>query len=166
MRDVIHFSIGKSSLGSILVATSAKRICAITIGTDAKILLQDLQRRFPKAKLLKGDTECSKTTAAVIRFAEKPTSRFSIPLEMHGTAFQQQVWRALQKIPLGKTSSYAAIAKSIGKPRAVRAVAQACGANSIAIAIPCHRVIRTDGSLSGYRWGIERKAALLEREQQ
>lgn len=160
----IYFAIGQCSLGEILVAQSAKGICAIFLGDDPEQLLQDLQDRFPKAQLINGDTHFEETVAQVIGFIENPTTNFDLPLDVRGTAFQQRVWQALRQIPVGTTVSYNEIARIIGAPRAVRAVAGACAANKIAVAIPCHRVVRNDGNLSGYRWGIERKRALQKRE--
>lgn len=160
----IRFAIGQSSLGSILVAQSARGICAIAIGDDPETMVRDLQDRFPQAQLIGADRDFEKLVARVVGFVEAPRIGLDLPLDVRGTAFQQRVWRALRKIPAGKTVSYTDIAKRIGAPKAVRAVAQACGANPVAVAIPCHRVVRNDGALSGYRWGIERKRALLEKE--
>jgi AraC family transcriptional regulator of adaptative response/methylated-DNA-[protein]-cysteine methyltransferase len=160
----IRFAIGECSLGSILVATSDIGVCAILLGDDPANLARDLQDRFPHANLIGGDTDFEQLVAQVVGFVEAPALGLNLPLDVRGTAFQQRVWQALQNIPAGKTASYAEIAKAIGSPAAVRAVAQACAANAIAVAIPCHRVIRNDGGLSGYRWGVERKRALLDRE--
>lgn len=160
----IHFALGECSLGSILVATSERGICAILLGDDPQVLLNDLQDKFPKADLLGGDQQFEQLVATVVGFVEAPAIGLALPLDLQGTAFQQRVWQALCAIPPGTTASYADIAAAIGAPKAVRAVALACGANSIAVAIPCHRVIRSDGKLSGYRWGIDRKRALLRRE--
>ena len=136
------------------------------LGNDAEAVLKELQDRFPKAELIGGDREFERWMASVIGFVEAPKGEFALPLDMQGTAFQKRVWQALTRIPVGSRVSYAELARKIGAPRAVRAVAQACGQNAIAVAIPCHRVVRTDGSLSGYRWGVERKRALLEREEE
>ena len=160
----IRFAIGECSLGSILVAASEKGICAILLGDDPDALARDLQDRFPKAHLIGGDREFEHWMAHVVGFVEAPGVGLDLPLDIRGTVFQQRVWRALIKVPAGTTTSYAEIAKRVGAPKAVRAVAQACAANSLAVAIPCHRVVRTDGALSGYRWGVERKRALLDRE--
>lgn len=160
----IRFAVGRCSLGDILVARSDKGICAITLGDDADALVRDLQDRFPHANLIGGDADFERLVAQVVGFVEAPRIGFDLPLDVRGTAFQQRVWQALREIPAGKTVSYAEIARRIGEPKAVRAVAQACGANKIAVAIPCHRVVRNDGALSGYRWGVERKRALLEQE--
>jgi AraC family transcriptional regulator of adaptative response/methylated-DNA-[protein]-cysteine methyltransferase len=162
----IHFAIAECSLGSILVAKSERGVCAVLIGDDPLQLVRDLQDQFPKANLIGDDGNYEDMVAKVIGLIETPSVGLDLPLDIRGTAFQQRVWKALQQIPAGSTASYADIAKSIGMPKAVRAVAQACGANSLAVAIPCHRVIRNDGALSGYRWGVERKRALLDREAQ
>lgn len=160
----IRFALGQCSLGAILVAATDKGICAIALGDDPDALLRDLQDRFPKAKLIGGDEDFEKLVATVVGFVETPSQGLDLPLDIRGTAFQQRVWEALRTIPAGTTASYAEIAKRIGRPRAVRAVAQACANNVIAVAIPCHRVVRNDGALSGYRWGVARKRALLDRE--
>lgn len=160
----IHFAIAQCSLGAILVAASAKGVCAIFLGDDPESLLRNLQDQFSRANLIGGDAGFEETVAKVIAMVEAPQLGADLPLDVRGTAFQQRVWKALQQIPAGTTASYADVAREIGLPKAVRAVAQACGANALAIAIPCHRVVRTDGALSGYRWGVERKRRLLERE--
>jgi len=160
----IRFAVGECSLGSILVAMSERGVCAILLGDDADELARDLQNRFPRADLIGGDTEFEQLVSKVVGFVESPAVGLNLPLDVRGTAFQQRVWQALQSIPVGSTASYADIAHRIGSPKSVRAVAQACGANALAVAIPCHRVVRTDGALSGYRWGVERKRVLLERE--
>ena len=160
----IHFAVGECSLGSILVACSRKGVCAILIGDDPEEAVRELQDRFPKANLIGGDPGFADLVAKVVGFVEAPRIGLDLPLDMRGTAFQQRVWQALRKIPAGETASYAEIARRIGKPKSVRAVAGACAANSIAVAIPCHRVVRNDGRLSGYRWGVERKRALLAKE--
>jgi AraC family transcriptional regulator, regulatory protein of adaptative response / methylated-DNA-[protein]-cysteine methyltransferase len=160
----LKFAVGQCSLGAILVAATAKGVAAILLGDDAEILLRDLQDRFPKAKLTGADPAFERLAAKVIAFADLPRGKFDLPLDVRGTAFQHKVWQALQAIPAGSTVSYSDIAERIAMPKAARAVAQACGANPVAVAIPCHRVVRTDGTLSGYRWGIERKRILLDRE--
>lgn len=160
----IHFAVGECSLGSILVAQSAKGVCAILLGDDPDVLVRDLQDRFPRATLVGGDVAFERVVAKVIGFVERPALGLDLPLDVRGTAFQQRVWLALREIPVGATASYTEIAARIGAPHGARAVAQACGANALAVAIPCHRVVKTDGSLSGYRWGIERKRNLLKRE--
>ncbi len=160
----IRFAVAECSLGSILVACSAKGVCAILLGDDPDALTRDLQDRFPKARLLGGEGEFERVVSQVVGFVEAPGLGLNLPLDIRGTAFQQRVWQVLREIPAGQTASYTDIAKRIGDPKAARAVAQACAANSIAVAVPCHRVVRTDGSLSGYRWGVERKRALLKKE--
>jgi AraC family transcriptional regulator, regulatory protein of adaptative response / methylated-DNA-[protein]-cysteine methyltransferase len=160
----MHFAAGECSLGSILVAQSAKGVCAILLGDDPDVLVRDLQDRFPRAVLVGGDAAFEQTVARVIGFVDAPAVGLDLPLDVRGTAFQQRVWQALREIPVGSTASYTEIATRIGAPHGARAVAQACGANALAVAIPCHRVVRTDGSLSGYRWGVERKRNLLKRE--
>jgi AraC family transcriptional regulator of adaptative response/methylated-DNA-[protein]-cysteine methyltransferase len=146
------------------VAASERGVCAILFGDDPDALARDLQDRFPRASLIGADREFEQLVAKVVGFVEAPALGLDLPLDVRGTAFQQRVWQALRKIPAGSTVSYADIAKRIGSPSSVRAVARACAANPLAVAIPCHRVLRTDGALSGYRWGVERKRALLERE--
>lgn len=160
----IRFAIGECSLGSILVAASKKGICAISLGENPDALARDLQDRFPKADLIGGDAEFEAWMATVVGLIEAPKTGWNLPLDIRGTAFQQRVWQALREIPVGSTASYTDIARRIGMPKAVRAVAQACGANALAVAIPCHRVLRNDRGISGYRWGVERKRALLQRE--
>jgi len=160
----IRFAVGQCSLGAILVAATARGVCAILLGDDADALARDLQDRFPRARLIGGDAAFEQWVATVVGFVEAPALGLNLPLDVRGTAFQQRVWQALREIPAGSTASYAEIARRIGAPKSVRAVAQACGANRLAVAIPCHRVVRHDGALSGYRWGVERKRALLERE--
>jgi AraC family transcriptional regulator of adaptative response/methylated-DNA-[protein]-cysteine methyltransferase len=160
----IRFAVGECSLGSVLVAQSAKGVCAILLGDDPHALVRDLQDRFPRATLLGGEAGFERTVAKVVGFVDAPALGLDLPLDVRGTAFQRRVWQALRAIPFGKTASYAEIAARIGAPHAARAVAQACGQNALAVAIPCHRVVKTDGSLSGYRWGIERKRSLLEKE--
>jgi AraC family transcriptional regulator of adaptative response/methylated-DNA-[protein]-cysteine methyltransferase len=161
---VIRFAVGETSLGPILVAASEKGVCAILMGDDPNALLRDLQDRFRKARLIGADPDFEATVAKVVGLVEAPRLGLDLPLDVRGTAFQQRVWRALTELPVGSTASYADVARAIGQPKAVRAVAQACGANALAVAIPCHRVVRNDGALSGYRWGVERKRMLLDRE--
>jgi AraC family transcriptional regulator of adaptative response/methylated-DNA-[protein]-cysteine methyltransferase len=160
----IHFAVGQCSLGSILVARSDRGVCAIFLGDDPESLVRELEDGFPNARLIGADKKFEQLVATVVGFVEAPARGLDLPLDVRGTAFQQRVWQALREIPCGSTASYADIAVRIGRPKAVRAVAQACASNAIAVAIPCHRVVRTDGALSGYRWGIERKRALLGRE--
>jgi AraC family transcriptional regulator of adaptative response/methylated-DNA-[protein]-cysteine methyltransferase len=163
-NEEIRFAVGQSSLGAILVASSKKGVAAILIGDDPGELVRDLQDRFPKAILVGGDKNYESIVAQVVGFVEAPNVGLDLPLDVRGTAFQQRVWQALKEIPVGELASYAGIAKRIGAPKSVRAVANACGANNIAVAIPCHRVVRNDGRLSGYAWGVERKQRLIERE--
>jgi len=160
----IQYAVGRCSLGYALVAASTKGVCAILLGSDPKSLSGDLRRQFPRARLIEADEDFRQLTAKVIAFVEDPRGRFDLPLDIRGTAFQHRVWDALRRIPPGSTASYAEIAKTIGAPKAVRAVAGACAANRIAVAIPCHRAVKTGGALSGYRWGVKRKRALLDKE--
>ena len=160
----IRFAAGECALGSILVAKSERGVCAILLGDDPDVLVRELQDQFPKANLIGGDSEFEQLVAKVVGFVESPRIGLDLPLDVRGTAFQQRVWEALQRIPSGATASYAEIAREIGAPHAARAVAQACASNRLAVAIPCHRVVRNDGELSGYRWGVERKRELLARE--
>ena len=160
----IMFALAQTSLGALLVARSDKGVCAITLGDDPDLLLRELQDRFPRAGLIGGDAAFERLVAQVVGLIEAPGIGIDLPLDVRGTAFQQRVWQALRRIPAGRTSTYAQVAEAIGSPRAVRAVAGACAANTLAVAIPCHRVVRSDGTLSGYRWGVERKRALLSRE--
>jgi AraC family transcriptional regulator of adaptative response/methylated-DNA-[protein]-cysteine methyltransferase len=162
--SVIRFALGECSLGAILVAMTDKGVCAIELGDDPEELVRELQDRFPNATLIGGDQKFEQQVAKVVGFIEAPSHGLDLPLDIRGTAFQQRVWQALRAIPAGSTASYTEIAKRIGRPKAVRAVAQACASNAIAVAIPCHRVVRSDGSISGYYWGVERKRALLARE--
>lgn len=161
---VVRFAIGECSLGSILVASTERGVCAIALGDDPQALLRELQDRFPRATLQGGDRDYERLVARVVGFVEAPGQGLDLPLDVRGTAFQQRVWQALREIPPGRTASYTEIAAALGTPKAVRAVAGACAANTLAVAIPCHRVVRQDGHLSGYRWGVARKRALLERE--
>jgi AraC family transcriptional regulator of adaptative response/methylated-DNA-[protein]-cysteine methyltransferase len=160
----VRFAVGQCSLGAILVGATQQGICAIELGDEPQALVRALQDRFPKAELIGGDAAFERWVARVIGLVEAPGLGLDLPLDVRGTAFQQRVWQALRDIPAGSTASYAEIAERIGAPSSVRAVAQACAANPLAVAIPCHRVVRRDGGLSGYRWGVERKQALLERE--
>jgi len=162
--ETIRFAVGECSLGSILVAASEKGICAISLGDDPNKLCEELQDRFPKARLIGAEEEFEHVVAKVVGFVEMPGLGLDLPLDVRGTVFQRRVWQALREIPAGSTASYAEVAARIGSPKSVRAVASACAANTIAVAIPCHRVLRTDGSLSGYRWGVERKRSLLRFE--
>ncbi|MBD9460049.1 bifunctional DNA-binding transcriptional regulator/O6-methylguanine-DNA methyltransferase Ada [Pseudomonas sp. PDM05] len=165
-NSAMLFAVGQCSLGAILVAQSRRGVCAILLGDDPDALVRDLQDQFPKAELVGADRGFEQLIAQVVGFIETPALGLDLPLDLRGTAFQQRVWQALRDIPLGSTASYAQIAERIGAPKSYRAVAQACGANNLAVAIPCHRVVRSNGELSGYRWGVERKRRLLEREGQ
>lgn len=162
--EVIRFAVGECSLGSILVAASQKGVCAISLGDDPDRLARELQDRFPQAQLVGGDKQFERLVATVVGFVEAPKNGLGLPLDIRGTAFQRQVWKAVGDISAGSTSSYSAIARRIGRPTAVRAVAGAVAANTLAVAIPCHRVLRRNGQLSGYRWGVKRKRVLLNRE--
>lgn len=160
----IKFAIAKTTLGDLLVASSATGVAAILLGDDAETLLRQLQDLFPKARLLGAEKDYEAVVAQVVGFIEAPKIGLHLPLDIRGTAFQRRVWQALRDIPFGQTWSYTAVAEYIGMPRATRAVAKACAANKLAIAIPCHRVIRRDGALSGYAWGVDRKEIILDRE--
>jgi AraC family transcriptional regulator of adaptative response/methylated-DNA-[protein]-cysteine methyltransferase len=160
----LRYAISSCSLGQALIARSARGLCAILLGDDPKALLADLRARFPAARLTEADEKFARQVREVVRFIDEPRLGLKLPLDVRGTAFQQRVWEALRQVPAGSTASYADIARRIGAPNSVRAVAQACAANTLAVAIPCHRVVRSDGALSGYRWGVARKRTLLARE--
>ncbi len=160
----IRFAVGECSLGSVLAAATDKGVCAILLGDDPDVLVRYLQDRFKNADLIGDDPEFGRWMSSVIGFVEAPRLGLDLPLDVRGTAFQQRVWRALSDIPAGSTATYAEIAEKAGAPGASRAVAGACAANPLAVAIPCHRVVRKDGGISGYRWGVSRKRTLLERE--
>jgi AraC family transcriptional regulator of adaptative response/methylated-DNA-[protein]-cysteine methyltransferase len=161
--STLNYAVGETSLGRVLVATSDKGVRAILFG-DAGEALADLRQAFPDASLIAGDGTYGDVVRKVETLVESPSSGLDLPLDIKGTAFQERVWQALRAIPVGETASYADVAERIGSPEAARAVAQACGANNLAVAIPCHRVVAAGGSLSGYRWGAGRKQALLDRE--
>jgi len=161
----IRFALALCSLGSVLVAQSVRGVCAVYLGDDPDALVRELQDRFPRADLVGADPGFESHVAKILAHIEAPGIGVSLPLDLRGTAFQMRVWQALQRIPVGTTASYTQIAAQIGAPRAVRAVAGACAANPVAILVPCHRVVRSDGGLSGYHWGVERKRTLLAREQ-
>ena len=163
-NEVLHFAVGQCSLGAILVASSTTGVAAIALGDDPAALVRELEDRFPAARLVGGDPGYEQLVAQVVGLVEAPAHGLALPLDVRGTAFQQRVWQALRRIPPGQTATYSDIAAAIGAPRAVRAVAGACAANPLAVAIPCHRVVRRDGDLSGYRWGVQRKRELLARE--
>lgn len=160
----MQFAVAACSLGLVLVARSDQGVSAVLLGDDRDALCRDLQKRFPFATLMEGDATLAALTADVIGLMESPAHDFAATLDMRGSDFQRDVWRALREIPAGSTVTYTDIAKRIGRPKSVRAVAQACAANPLAVVVPCHRVLRRDGQLSGYRWGMERKCALLARE--
>jgi AraC family transcriptional regulator of adaptative response/methylated-DNA-[protein]-cysteine methyltransferase len=162
--EQIRFAVAQCSLGALLVAATAKGICSILLGDDPDALVRDLQDRFPKAELIGAEPAFEASVAQVVAFVEAPRIGLDLPLDVRGTAFQQRVWQALRAIPAGRTIGYAELAAQLGMPQGARAVAGACAANPVAVAIPCHRVVRNDGSISGYRWGVERKKTLLERE--
>jgi AraC family transcriptional regulator of adaptative response/methylated-DNA-[protein]-cysteine methyltransferase len=160
----ISYALDKCSLGNVLIAQSEKGICALLLGDDSQSLVDDLHQRFLKATITAGDSKFQHSVKNIVAAIEQPQVAINLPLDIRGTLFQQRVWQALQKIPAGETRSYSEIAEAIGSPKAVRAVAGACAANAIAVIIPCHRVVRNDGNLSGYRWGVERKQQLLQQE--
>ncbi|QKD02896.1 methylated-DNA--[protein]-cysteine S-methyltransferase [Mesorhizobium loti] len=163
--DTLAYAIGQSAIGNILAARSHIGVCAILIGSDADALAQNLADRFPGKVLVEDEAALRDDLAAIARFIETPGAGLDLALDMrHGTPFQQRVWDVLRTIPCGATITYTALARRLGEPNGARAVATACAANAIALGIPCHRVVRADGTLSGYRWGIERKRALLDRE--
>ena len=162
--ETIRFAVGACSLGAILVAATARGVCAIALGDEPDALVHDLEDRFPLAEIVGGDPEFEALVARVVGFVEAPSLGLDLPLDIRGTTFQQRVWRALRDVRPGETATYGEIAERIGAPGAARAVARACASNPLAVAIPCHRVVRTGGGLSGYRWGVERKRALLDRE--
>jgi O-6-methylguanine DNA methyltransferase len=162
--EEIAFSIGESALGVVLVARSADGVCAILIGSEAAELESDLARRFIDSKLVRNDRKLSNDLQKILRFIEAPSEGLNLSLDIRGTPFQLRVWEELLRIPPGSIVTYGALANRIGEPGAVRAVANACAANAIALAIPCHRVVRSNGALSGYRWGVERKRVLLAKE--
>lgn len=164
MESQIHYATAESSLGIVMVAESERGVCAISLGNEASLMIAELRKYFPAMHIQAVPEEDIPALASVISFLEEPTIDLQLRLDLHGTPFQQNVWKALSQIEVGSTRIYSQIAASMGAPKAVRAVAAACGANKIAIAIPCHRVIQKDGSLAGYHWGIERKQALLQRE--
>lgn len=166
-KAVVSFATRPSSLGVVLVARSASGnggICAVLLGDDAGALRSELHARFPRASLIAGDEELEAIATRVAAFVESPARSIDVPLDMRGTDFQRTVWRALREIPAGSTASYTEIARRIGRPTAVRAVAHACAANPLAVVVPCHRAVRSDGALAGYRWGLERKRSLLDKE--
>jgi AraC family transcriptional regulator, regulatory protein of adaptative response / methylated-DNA-[protein]-cysteine methyltransferase len=162
--DDIQFAVSESSYGPMLVGQSPRGVCAVLFGSDRDALLHDLQGRFPGVMLVDGGDKVEGIAAQVVAHVESPSGSPDVPLDVRGTEFQRRVWQVLREIPAGSTLSYTDVARRIGVPKAARAVAQACAANNLAVLIPCHRVVRSDGALSGYRWGVERKRALLEKE--
>jgi AraC family transcriptional regulator of adaptative response/methylated-DNA-[protein]-cysteine methyltransferase len=164
MNTHIYYGLYESSLGRVLIAASSRGVCSIILGDSAAALTRDLEARFPNLDRRRDDAKLAREFAQVAAFIDEPSRGLDLPLDVGGTEFQQRVWRALREIPAGTTVSYAEVARRIAAPKSFRAVAQACGANRIALAIPCHRVVRNDGGLSGYRWGVSRKRALLEKE--
>ena len=163
-REKLYFAVDNTSLGAVLVASSLKGVVCIILGDEPAQLIQNVQDRFPEASMINAGADYKSIIARVIAMVETPGIDLDLPMDIRGTAFQQQVWQALRAIPPGQTMSYADVARHIDQPTSARAVAGACAANGIAVAIPCHRVVRQDGALSGYRWGIERKRILLARE--
>lgn len=164
LEQEIMLAVGQCSLGVIMIAQTCKGICAISLGDEIQPLLDQVQKDFPNAKFVVGDEKFEKNMAYVIGFIDNGEKKFQLPLDIQGTLFQKKVWHALKNIPLGKTINYSQLAEQIGCPQATRAVANACGSNKLAIAIPCHRVIQKNGKISGYRWGTERKKTILEKE--
>ena len=162
--ETIRFAVGECSLGSILVAAAARGVCAVLLGDDPEALAHELEDRFPRAALVGGDGEFESVVARIIGLVEAPALGLELPLDLRGTTFQRRIWLALREVPAGTTASYSEIADRVGSPKAARAVARACAANPLAVAVPCHRVVRNDGKLGGYRWGVQRKRALLARE--
>ena len=163
----MYYTINRSTLGLVLVAESAAGITAVLLGDDADALRDDLRRRFPGASATPGDGSEQARAATIVRALERPADAAAagaLPLDLHGTAFQRDVWNALRAVPAGTTATYGAIARRLGRATSARAVAQACAANPVAVLVPCHRVVRSDGAMAGYRWGVERKRVLLERE--
>lgn len=162
--ETIRFATGPCALGLILAATSKDGLCAVLFGDESRALIRDLRDRFPHANLIEGGPDAGQALEQIVGFIEKPVRKLDLPLDPRGTPFQQQVWQALRDVPAGTTVSYGEIAKRIGRPKEAKEVAEACAANAIAVAIPCHRIVKADGSISGYRWGVRRKRALLARE--
>ena len=165
-KEVIHFAIAACSLGPILVASTHRGVCAILFGEEPEALVNDLQHRFSQAELMGASQDYNDVVAAVVALVERPKLPFNLPLDVQGTAFQQKVWTELRRVQAGETVSYAELAARIGRPSSFRAVAGACARNPLALVIPCHRVVKKDGGLSGYRWGVENKRKLLERERE
>jgi AraC family transcriptional regulator of adaptative response/methylated-DNA-[protein]-cysteine methyltransferase len=164
--ETIRYTVVDSPLGHALVAATERGVCMTALGDERAALVADLRRRFPAAEIVEDDAALAEWAGRIVAFITRPEAQPDLPLDISGTAFQAQVWRALQKIPLGHTATYTEIAEALGRPQAVRAVAQACASNKLALLVPCHRVVRRDGDLAGYRWGVERKRALLARERE
>jgi AraC family transcriptional regulator of adaptative response/methylated-DNA-[protein]-cysteine methyltransferase len=164
-RMQVRFAVGECSLGSILVAATERGVCAVSLGDDPEQLLRDFAAQFAEAELLGADAAFERLVSEVIAGVECPSRALGLPLDIRGTVFQQRVWQALREIPKGTTVTYSSLAQQLGVPAATRAVARACATNVLAVVIPCHRVVRQDGNLAGYRWGLERKRTLLAREQ-
>jgi AraC family transcriptional regulator, regulatory protein of adaptative response / methylated-DNA-[protein]-cysteine methyltransferase len=162
----LHYAIGQCSLGSVLVAGGERGICAVLLGDDPESLTGELEKRFPHTALLRRDQELAQYLSQVVGLVEVPARPLDLLIDLRGSTFQQRVWQALREIPVGTTTTYTEVATRIGAPRAVRAVARACATNPLALVVPCHRVIGKSGGLTGYRWGLERKRMLLERESQ
>jgi len=162
--ETIRYTVVSTWLGWAIVAATERGICMTALADSRAALESDLRRRFPSADLLPADAALAGWAERVVRYITRPGDALDLPLDIRGTAFQARVWRALQKIPPGKTATYSEIAAALGQPQSVRAVAQACASNKLAVVVPCHRVVRRDGDLAGYRWGVERKRALLDRE--
>lgn len=163
-RELIRYTVSRSSLGSVLIGATEKGVRAILLGDDAVALVRDLAERFPQARLVGDDATLEPWAAKVVAVIEAPAQSLDLPLDTHGTEFQRRVWEALCEIPAGSTATYSEVAARIGAPKEAYAVGEACAANAIAVAVPCHRVVRKDGTLAGYRWGFKRKRALLRRE--
>ncbi|MBX9901349.1 MAG: methylated-DNA--[protein]-cysteine S-methyltransferase, partial [Burkholderiaceae bacterium] len=163
---IIHYAVHECALGQVIIAATERGICAIEFGDKADELIASLRERFSHATLMLAEDQMQAYAEQILQSISQPDSLAALPLDLQGTMFQQRVWQALRTIPPGQTLSYTALAEKIGQPNAARAVASACAANQIALAIPCHRIVRSDGSLSGYRWGVARKAALLKLEKE
>jgi AraC family transcriptional regulator of adaptative response/methylated-DNA-[protein]-cysteine methyltransferase len=163
---IVRFDVGRCSLGTILVAATDRGVCAVSLGENADLLLRELQANFTPTERASNDPGFGAWMAAIIQCVEHPWEDCPVPLDLQGTPFQQRVWQLLREIPAGTTTTYTELAHRLGKPNGVRAVGSACAANQVAVVIPCHRVVRRDGDLAGYRWGIERKRRLLQRERE
>ena len=160
----IGFTVGNSTLGKVLVAATERGVSAVYLGDNERTLLDELRGEYPKAQIIRSSGGDGQWLNEVLQRVEGSAPSLDLPLDVHATAFQRRVWNELQKIPCGTTKTYTQIARALGKPRSIRAVARACATNPVSIVVPCHRVIRTDGTLAGYRWGLQRKEKLLQRE--